>query len=531
MRRRLAVLCCLLLVAPLSAQTQNYAPPPAIKISDEALKPIKEKTAQLGQAIAELRKDGENHILLPDVEVFHRAAEMIMQLGEFYQKDSPAWTEKVLDRGVERARQLAKGESPWAKASGQTVVRGYRSQIDGTVQPMAVTYPRGYGDDPKRTWRVDVVLHGRGATLTEVSFLYANGNKKVPPADQDWVQLDVFGRGNNAYRWAGEKDVFEAIDALEPLDHHGGREGLLDMNRVVLRGFSMGGAGTWHLGLHYPDRWCVIGPGAGFTTTHGYTRLPELPPYQEACLRIYDAVDYAENAFNVPIVAYSGSKDPQKAAADNIEKRLKALGLEDRMTHLIAPGLEHKFPPEWFQKANALYSKFAAAARPEPPKKIRFVTYTTKYPGSAWISITAMGKHYQKAIVDAERVAGGYRVKTENVRTVHIRHDDYKDQKIVIDGQELTTTPISMSIIVTSESAIYLRLDAGRWRVDRTTEYKSKTTPSRAPSSASAAPPNRGTRRLRNSLTPGWSASATSGRNTGAVRFRLRMTRMSPTTI
>ena len=66
---------------------------------------------------------------------------------------------------------------------------------------------------------------------------------------------------------------------------------------------------------------CVIGPGAGFTTTHGYiANLPkELPDYQEKCLRIYDAVDYAENAFNIPMVAYSGENDAQKKAADNIE--------------------------------------------------------------------------------------------------------------------------------------------------------------------------------------------------------------------
>ena len=87
----------------------------------------------------------------------------------------------------------------------------------------------------------------------------------------------------------------------------------------------MGGAGTWHIGLHHPDRFCVIGPGAGFTTTHGYiANLPkQLPDYQEKCLRIYDAVDYAENAFNVPVVAYSGEKDAQKKAADNIENALK----------------------------------------------------------------------------------------------------------------------------------------------------------------------------------------------------------------
>lgn len=82
---------------------------------------------------------------------------------------------------------------------------------------------------------------------------------------------------------------------------------------MVLRGFSMGGAGTWHLGLHRPDRWCVIQPGAGFTTTIGYAKsIDKLPSYQEACLHIYDAVDYAENAFDVPVVAYSGAMIPRK---------------------------------------------------------------------------------------------------------------------------------------------------------------------------------------------------------------------------
>src|SRR5260221_1146808 len=88
----------------------------------------------------------------------------------------------------------------------------------------------------------------------------------------------------------------------------------IDRSKIILRGFSMGGAGTWHIGLHHPGKFCVIGPGAGFTTTHGYVgNLPmELPDYQEKCLRIYDAYLYAENAFNVPIVAYSGEKDAQK---------------------------------------------------------------------------------------------------------------------------------------------------------------------------------------------------------------------------
>ena len=130
----------------------------------------------------------------------------------------------------------------------------------------------------------------------------------------------------------------------------------------------------------------------------------QLPAYQESLLHIYDAVDYAENAFNVPILAYSGEKDPQKAAADNIEKRLKELKL-DRMTHLMAPGLEHQFPKEWQGKAEVEFSKFAGPGKGKTPlpEKIHFVTYTLRYPKCAWLTIQEMGRHYQKAEVEAER--------------------------------------------------------------------------------------------------------------------------------
>src|SRR5207302_4196848 len=140
--------------------------------------------------------------------------------------------------------------------------RAYRSRIDGSVQPYAVSYPADYGRDRIKKWRLDVVLHGRDTGLTEVKFLHEHAGGKPVPADQSFVQLDIFGRGNNAYRWAGEVDVIEAIDAFVLAERLAGRELLLDPARVVLRGFSMGGAGSWQLGLHSPSRWCVVGPGA-----------------------------------------------------------------------------------------------------------------------------------------------------------------------------------------------------------------------------------------------------------------------------
>jgi predicted esterase len=338
----------------------------------------------------------------------------------------------------------------------------YRSRVDGAVQPYAITFPANYGTVPGKRWRLDVVLHGRDTNLTEIKFLHQYNGDKAAPKSQDYVKLDIYGRGNNAYRWAGEADVFEAIDGFVAVERQLGRDKLLDPARVVLRGFSMGGAGSWHIGLHTPDRWCVIGPGAGFTTTHGYIKsLPaQLPPWQEAGLRIYDAVDYAENAFNVPVVAYAGSEDAQLEAARHIEARLKPLGFPMKL--LVAPGLAHQFPPEWQEKAEEAYAPFIAKGREEYPARVRFVTYTLRYPRCDWVEILGLERHYDRALVDAEKTESGFAVKTVNVHMLHLVLPVGAPQAVIvdIDGQAVHTRPV---VSPTGTLNIYLRKQDGRW--------------------------------------------------------------------
>src|SRR5262249_59215934 len=103
--------------------------------------------------------------------------------------------------------------------------------------------------------------------------------------------------------------------------------------------------------------------------------------------------------------AYSGAKDPQKAAADNIEAKLKKLGID--MTHLIAPDLEHKFPPEWQAKADVHWSEYAHHGRDDYPPQLRFTTYTMKYASSACLLIMELDRHYHQAAVEADSHDGG----------------------------------------------------------------------------------------------------------------------------
>jgi pimeloyl-ACP methyl ester carboxylesterase len=441
---------------------QNYAPPAVTEPEDAAKKDIAVRVEKLEQRLAQLQKRRVPDPVLGDVAIYLKAARWVTRHNEFYGDRAAGWTIDVLKNGLLRASQALEGEAPWLNVRGASVARAYRSSVDGSLQPYAVALPAEYGNDQARTWRLDVVLHGRDSGLTEVKFLHGHAGDRPVPKEQNFIQIDIYGRGNNAYRWAGESDIIEALTNFLARERAAGRDRLVDLSRVVLRGFSMGGAGTWHLGLHRPDQWCVIGPGAGFTTTHGYiANLPDkLPPYQEACLRIYDAADYAENAFDVPVVAYSGAIDKQKAAADNIETRLKGLGIP--MTHLVAPGLAHQFPPEWQKKAEAEYAKHLEKGRPDYPKKVRFVTYTLKYATCDWVGIMALERHYEKASVEAEQTESSFNVKTANVRLLSLRlpAGSVGNPVVTIDGQKIEAAP---AMTPDGKRLVYLQRRDGKW--------------------------------------------------------------------
>ncbi|MBI1918525.1 MAG: hypothetical protein HYS12_27855 [Planctomycetes bacterium] len=459
------LLSLLVLGAGPPAPAQDFTPPPPITPTAEQQRDLAARADKLEGALTALGRQGVRDPAFADIEIYRKAAEWIRRHHEFYQKEAVDWTREALDRGLLRASQAAMGEAPWMTAAGYAVVRGYRSRVDGSVQPYAILFPREYGREAGKHWRLDVVLHGRNTRLTEVSFLHQFNGDQPAPEDLNHVQLHIYGRGNNAYRWAGETDVYEAMR-----DFLARNEALLiDPSKVVLRGFSMGGAGTWHLGLHNPGRWCVLGPGAGFTSTHGYVKdLPaKLPDYQEACLPIYDAVDWAENLFNVPVVAYSGADDPQRQAVVTIEDKLKKLDLKGvtfPLTHLVAPKRKHEFPAEWQAKAQAAYAKYAAAGREEYPKRVRFVTYTLKYSSCDWVEVIGLDAHYRKALVDAEKTEAGFKVTTTNVRALHLllpRGSNRAPVTIAIDKEKLETRPY---LDPSGAVHVYLERRGEQWR-------------------------------------------------------------------
>jgi acetyl esterase/lipase len=235
---------CALALALLPARGQEPFHP-----SNADLQRIQTKVAELTAATDSLRAAKADDDLLVDVEVCLRAARNIVRFPEeFFDQRHVDNAVSALDRGLERARQLREGKPVWPGLKGR-VSRGYRSRVDGVPQPYRLIIPESY--DPSKPARLYVYLHGRGDTDLEVNWVAGRDVPSPSPVQVPYIQLQAFGRANTNFHWPGETDVLEAVESVRKRYN-------IDPDRIVLRGFSMGGAGAWHVGLHYPDLWAAL---------------------------------------------------------------------------------------------------------------------------------------------------------------------------------------------------------------------------------------------------------------------------------
>ncbi len=390
---------------------QAPPPAPAVKVAPEDLAKLTEAVKPLTAKIAALSKNP----LIADVAIYEKAVRNLLKYNdEFYAANYVQFANDALAKGLERAQSIEKGDPAWTKETGR-VMRAYKSKVDDSYQPYKLSIPANY--DSSKPIRLDVILHGRNARLTEASFLAVD--PKAKPYAQSWIELEVYGRGNNAYRWSGETDVYEAVEAVT-------KQYNIDPNQILLRGFSMGGAGAWHIGLHNPSKWAGIEAGAGFTETIRYAKRENPAPYERAAMRIYDAVDYSPNIVNTPTVGYGGEIDPQRQASANISEALEAEHIRANAIFLTGPQTPHRWHPDSKAESEAFLTKNLPRRMPE---KFLFATWTARY-GQVWNwKIAALERMYGRAELSGTRT----NVKTKNIAELEL--ETVSD--VTIDGQAL----------------------------------------------------------------------------------------------
>jgi hypothetical protein len=450
------------------AEKVRPVPPPGIAIPDNDRAQLKSAIYGLNIDIITLRYDLKDKPalldLVPDAEVYLNAARSALENNEFYDVKEIAVARDLLVKAAERAALLRQGKAPWTTATG-LVVRGYRSKIDGSAQPYGLVVPVSYRPDSAVDFRLDLWCHGRGEKLTELSFISGRQRSPgefVPPRA---FVLHLYGRYCNANKFAGEIDCLEALA-------HAKAHYPIDDNRVVMRGFSMGGAACWQFAVHYPTLWCAAAPGAGFSETADFLKVfqkEDVQPawYEKKLYHLYDCTDYALNLFNCPTVAYSGENDSQKQAADMMAAAMLKENLF--LVHLIGPKTGHSYHPATKRLLNERIDAIAAAGRDPLPHRVRFTTYTLRYNQSAWVTVDRLGKHWEKATVKAGFDGIGVSVRTENVTALTLNmppgrcplENRPKAPPLAVDGARVEAPPVGSD----RSWVVHLHKGDGGWSV------------------------------------------------------------------
>jgi len=428
------------------AAIPRLLPPEGIALDPAVRESLEKQLQQLQERFAKLP---DEPMFSPDVEVLLDALDMALKFGEFYDEKDIEIAREVLGTAAERVAASEANESPWVVDHGLTV-RAYRSSVDGTAQPFGLVIPER--EDREIPVPLYVWLHGRGDKQTNLRFIHERLTKVGQIAPPGAIVLHPFGRHCLGFKSAGEIDVLEAVERVAYLYN-------IDRDRIVLMGFSMGGAGCWHLGAHYPDRWVAMSPGAGFAETAQYQSLnpDQVPPYERTLWGVYDVPEYVRNLFNLPVIAYSGENDKQIQAARVMEAAFAAEG--QTLDHRIGPGMGHKYHPDVL--AAILKDLNAAVERGrETPSHVSLQTRTLRYHKVHWVNVLRLNEHWQDTRVEAESSPdGSLRVTTTNVAALQL-HTPYggSSASIVIDTQPLTAA-------VPVPGIISLVQRAGRWSV------------------------------------------------------------------
>jgi len=458
-----------------AAQQNNPAavkpvPPPGIAVPEPDRAEIEAGIAALGKEIDGLRETLKKQpallALLPDVQIFHNAARYALQYNEFFKPEEIATAKRQLKQGMERASELRSGKASWTTQTG-LIVRGYVSEIDNSVQPYGLVVPATYQPNLPHQYRLDVWFHGRGDTLSEVNFLADRQKNAGQFTPLNTIVLHPYGRYCNANKFAGEVDLFEALAAVRK--HY-----QIDENRISVRGFSMGGAATWHIAAHHAGLWAAAAPGAGFAETAEYQKLNlnDVPWYEQKLWHLTNATDYAANLFNCPVVAYSGEIDKQIQAAQVMARELKAEGIE--LTHIIGPQTEHKYHPDSIKEISRRIDSIVAVGRNPLPRRVKFTTWTLRYNRMAWVVVDALDQHWERARVDAEiRNNQPIAITTQNVAALSLEMpaglcplDNSRRPVVVIDKQEVAAAPVASDRSWTSR----FRKTDGKWSLVETPE-------------------------------------------------------------
>jgi dienelactone hydrolase len=388
--------------------------PRLLEAAQQALARVRDMAASLSPLLRE--------VSLPSTEMLVEDAEM--RWSDFGQAPRDwEFVRRQLETARADADRLAAGEDPWKGRSG-ALTKAYRSEVDGTLQPYGLYVPPSY--DAAKAWPLLVGLHGSGSNhLLHRRRLFGLGNepgegdyeairKDLPLPDVGFLVLTPYGRGESAgYNGIAEGDVLRAMDHVQ-------RAYAVDPDRVHLTGLSMGGGGTWHIGLRYPDRFASISPVCGVADldllpwTAGWSALDK----ELMALTGYSRI--VENASNLPVFVFHGDEDDAVVVAAS-RRMMEAFGKAGlaNARYFELPGVTH-FSWDFAYRDGGLFRRLADIRRNPHPERVVYSTFSPRYNRAYWLRIDRIDRGLALARIEGTRTQGAFDVKTDNLTAFSI---------------------------------------------------------------------------------------------------------------
>lgn len=220
--------------------------------------------------------------------------------------------------------------------------RKFTRQITRSVSMDYLLYvPPAAASQPDKKWPLILFLHGAGERGTNVWLVAVHGPPKIVREKSDFPFIVVSPQCPAGRTWDNDEilALLDDILASQPVDR----------TRVYLTGLSMGGYGTWSLGLAHPDRFAAIAPICG-----GGDPLKALLPDPAR----------AEALKSLPVWAFHGAKDPvvRLVESERMVDALKRAGVRE-VQLTVYPEAQHDSWTDTYANPK-LYEWFLQHQRP-----------------------------------------------------------------------------------------------------------------------------------------------------------------------
>jgi hypothetical protein len=312
--------------------------------------------------------------------------------------------------------------------------RTFISDIDGSVQYYSVVPATpGPGEKPGLT----LTLHGAGveasgqaACFTPKSWTHVIAATNRRPFGFDWED------------W-GRLDALEVLADARVYLHP-------DPRRSWLTGHSMGGHGTWQIGVTYPDQFAAIGPSAGWISFFSYAGMrqsSESDPISAMLRRATlpsDTLALEKNYKSEGVFILHGDKDDNVPVTEARRMREQLAKFHADWAYYERPGAGHWWGNDCVDW-KPMFQFFDSRTLPEW-KDVRRVEFATASPGISarcfWASVEAQVKPYELSTIDIQVGSDkhSFSGKTKNVARLALSAWPLTGDhavNVTLDGQEM----------------------------------------------------------------------------------------------